>query len=146
MKNLIIALLFGTSILAYGQKEGKPKQQMQDFTPEQQAILKTKKMALHLELNQNQQDQLLSLNKKWAKENEAKKAELKPLNKEEMTSDQKFKQINDMLDTQMARQKEMKKLLNGEQYEVWKNSMNKKSHKLKQRKEQYAKRQRMHQK
>lgn len=146
MKNLIIALLLGTSILAYGQKEGKPRQQMQDFTPEQQAVLKTKKMALHLDLNQNQQDQLLALNKKWAKEKEAKKAELKSLNKEEITSEQKFKHMNAMLDTQIARQKEMKKLLNEEQYKVWKNSMNKKSHKLKERKEQYAKRQRMHQK
>lgn len=146
MKNLIIALLLGTSIMAYGQKEGKPRQQMQDFTPEQRAVLKTKKMTLHLDLSQNQQDQLLALNKKWAKEREAKKAELKSLNREEMTSDQKFKQMNDMLDTQIAHQKEMKKLLNEKQYDVWKKSMGKKSQKLKERKEHYAKRQRLHQK
>ncbi|MCA0933730.1 hypothetical protein LCM02_14815 [Lutimonas saemankumensis] len=145
MKNLIASLLLVTSIMAYGQKEGKPRQQMQDFTPEQQAILKTKKMALHLDLNQNQQDQLLALNRKWAKEKEAKKAELKALNKEEMTSDQKFKHMNAMLDTQIAHQNEMKKLLNEEQYKVWKKSRDKKSHMLKGRKEQYAKKMRMHQ-
>ena len=146
MKNLIILLLLGTSILAYGQKEGKPRQQMLDFTPEQQAVLKTKKMALHLDLSKTQQDQLLALNKKWAKEREARRVELKSLNKEEITSDQKFKHLNDMLDTQIAHQKEMKKLLNEEQYKVWKESRNKQSLKLKDRRDYQAKRMRIHQK
>lgn len=119
---------------------------MNDFTPEQQAVLKTKKMTLHLDLNQNQQNQLLALNEKWAKEKEAKRAELKSLNKEELTSDQKFNHMNDMLDTQIAHQKEIKKILNEEQYEEWKKSRSKTSHKLKERKEQYVRKMRMRQK
>lgn len=146
MKNLILVFLLGTTILAYGQKEVKPRKPMNDFTPEQQAVLKTKKMTLHLDLNQNQQNQLLALNEKWAKEKEAKRAELKSLNKEELTSDQKFNHMNDMLDTQIAHQKEIKKILNEEQYEEWKKSRSKTSHKLKERKEQYVRKMRMRQK
>lgn len=145
MKNLILTLFLTASVLTYGQKEVKYKKLHQDFTPEQQAILKTKKMTLELDLNQNQQNQLLVLNKKWAKEKEAKKAEFKSLNKEEMTSDQRFKHMNDMLDTQIAHQNEMKKLLDDEQYTSWKRSMKRKVHKLKERKEHHMKRERMHQ-
>ena len=49
----------------------------------------------------------------------------KSLNKEEMTSDQKFEMMNKALDTKFAHQAEIKKILNKEQYETWKESSRK---------------------
>ncbi len=125
MKNLILALLLTTSVVAFGQNEKRKMNMSQEFTPEQQAILKTKKMVLSLDLNKDQQGQILQLNKTWIQEKTATKAAHKSLNKEEMTSDQKFDLMNQMLDTKLAQQEQIKKILNKDQYKLWKESSRK---------------------
>ena len=125
MKNLILALLLTTSVVAFGQNEKRKMNMSQEFTPEQQAILKTKKMVLSLDLNNDQQGQILQLNKTWIQEKTATKAAHKSLNKEEMTSDQKFDLMNQMLDTKLAQQEQIKKILNKDQYKLWKESSRK---------------------
>ena len=125
MKKLMIILLLGSSLLSFGQKEAKQKKVYEDFSTEQQAILQTKKMALELDLNDNQQKQLLDLNKKWAEVKAKKRAEMKSLNKEEMSSTDRFNHMNTMLDEKLAHQNELKKILNEDQYNTWKKSSNK---------------------
>jgi hypothetical protein len=130
MKKLMIILLLGSSLLSFGQKEGKQRKVYEDFSTEQHAILQTKKMALELDLNDNQQKQLLDLNKKWAEVKAKKRAEMKSLNKEEMSSTDRFNHMNTMLDEKLAHQNELKKILDEDQYNSWKKSstkMNKRS-------------------
>jgi len=119
MKKILILLLVVFSVTTYAQKEKNYKGMDQDFSPEQQAILKTKKMAFELDLSEAQQSQMLELNKKWATEREKNKAALKAQNSEEMSSTDKFNKMNAMLDMQLAHQKELKKVLNEDQYKIW---------------------------
>ncbi|MCK5638672.1 MAG: hypothetical protein KAH67_08170, partial [Flavobacteriaceae bacterium] len=51
-------------------------------------------------------------------------------NETKPTSDERFKMMNDMLDAKLAHQKEMKKILNESQYEVWKKMQKNKSKKM----------------
>ncbi len=131
MKKLIVILLLGSSLLSFGQNQGKQKKMNQEFSPEQTAILQTKKMALALDLSDNQQNQILDLNKKWAKKKTKKRAEMKNLNKEDMSSTEKFNHMNAMLDEKLVHQSELKKILNEEQYNTWKKSSHKMHHKSK---------------
>ena len=135
MKKLMIILLLGSSLLSFGQKEGKQKKMYEDFSTEQHAILQTKKMALELDLNDNQQKQMLDLNKKWAEVKVKKRAEMKSLNKEEMSSTDRFNHMNTMLDEKLAHQNELKKILNEDQYMSWKKSSNKMNNRSKGRSE-----------
>lgn len=125
MKKLILIFLFASTLIAVGQNEKRNMKLAANFTPEQQAILKTKEMALHLDLNASQQSQILALNKKWVQKKTATKEAYKDLNKEEISSDQKFEMMNKALDNRLAHQEEIKKILNKEQYETWKESSRK---------------------
>ena len=131
MKKLILVFLLTTTVIAVGQNEKRKMKFDTDFTPEQQAVLKTKKMALALDLNDSQQSQVLTLNKKWIQEKMATREAHKSINKEEMTSDQKFEMMNNSLDTKLAHQAEIKKILNKEQYETYKESSRKMYHRSK---------------
>ena len=120
MKKILMILLLAFSVSIYAQNEKKYKSLAKDFTPEQQAILKTKKMALELDLNETQQGQILDLNKKWAIERNKNQKEFKGQNTEEMTSTERFNRMDKMLDMKIATQKQVKKILNDDQYETWK--------------------------
>jgi len=125
MKKLMIILLLGSSLISFGQKESKQKKMYADFSPEQHAVLQTKKMALALDLSDSQQKQMLDLNKKWASVKAEKRAEMQGLNKEEMSSTEKFNHMNTMLDEKLTHQNELKKILSEEQYKNWKKSSHK---------------------
>jgi protein CpxP len=122
MKKILVILLLAFSVSIYAQNEKKYKSLAKDFTPEQQAILKTKKMALVLDLNDTQQNQMLALNKKQAIERDKNRQTFKGQNTEEMTATDRFNRMNKMLDTQLANQKQVKKILNADQYVTWKRS------------------------
>jgi protein CpxP len=122
MKKLLMILLLAFSVSIYAQNERKYKSLAKDFTPEQQAILKTKKMALELDLNDTQQSQMLSLNKKWAIERDKNRKAFKGQDPEEITATDRFNMMDKMLDTHLANQKQVKKILNADQYETWKRS------------------------
>ncbi|MGI9530043.1 hypothetical protein [Lutimonas sp.] len=131
MKNLMIALFLTASALAFGQNEKKKMKMDHEFTTEQMAILKTKKMALALDLSSNQQDQMLTLHKNWIEEKMARKEAHKSLDKADMSSDQKFEMMNQSLDRKMAQQEQIKKILDKDQYEMWKKHSVKMHHKSK---------------
>ncbi len=109
------------------------KEMAAKFTPEQIATIKTKRMALQLDLTDAQQRQVQKLNEEIATERkakiEARKAEKEK--KKELTDDEKFERLNERLDAQLAHQKAMRKILNDEQYELWKSTAAKKGRKKK---------------
>jgi hypothetical protein len=122
MKKLIgltaIVILFSSTITAQ-QRQGRT-QNKADFTPEQMATLQAKKMALHLDLNKNQQKEIYDLNLKSAKEREKNRTEYKGKRQNgELTADKQFAFKNDRIERQIAHKKAMKKILNENQYEKW---------------------------
>jgi len=123
MKYLFSLLFAGITLITFAQnKENRMMKNMADFTPEQNAILQTKKMALTLDLNTTQQNQILVINKKQAVERKNKMDFRKSMKDSDTkpTADARFKMMNNMLDAQLVHQKEIKKILNNEQYAEWK--------------------------
>ena len=121
MKNLLFIALLSLSLMVQGQ-ERKGQQYQKDFTPEQMATIKTKKMALHLDLSQEQQNQLLKVNRSWAEkraqDREKFKAQME--GEEKPDADERYAMKVQMLDNQLAYQGEVKKILTQEQYVLWK--------------------------
>ena len=122
-----IALVALFTISTFAQKQQR-KQQRPDFTVEQMAELQTKKMTLHLDLSEQQQQQILEINKRKAADRKqkmevrkvAKEADKKP------TSDEIFKMKNDKMDKMIAHKAEMKNILNETQFETWEKSLKRK--------------------
>ncbi len=123
MKYLFSLLFAGITFITFAQNnKNHMMKNMADFTPEQKAILQTKKMALALDLNTTQQNQILAINKKQAIARKKKMDMRKSLKESgaKPTADERFNMMNNMLDTQLAHQKEIKKILNDNQYIEWK--------------------------
>ena len=134
MKNLVTILLMAMALSLYAQPLEKNKEHPR-FTPDQIAELQTKRMTLHLELNETQQQQILEINKKNASERIQKKEVRKAIRKkgEKPTTNALFKIKSDRLDAQIAHQNEMKNILDEKQFETWKKMRFHKKHKLKKR-------------
>lgn len=133
MKYLFSLLFAGITLITFAQnKENRMMKNMADFTPEQNAILQTKKMALTLDLNTSQQNQILVINKKQAVERKNKMDFRKSMKDSDTkpTADARFKMMNNMLDAQLVHQKEIKKILNNEQYAEWKKMQQNKMKKM----------------
>ncbi len=123
MKKIVVFVLLGLAFAGYAQRgNGERHQYRGEFTPEQQAVLKTKKMALHLDLSQDQQDKLIEVNKKWSEkrvsQREAFKAQFE--GEERPDADARYAHQLQMLDDQLAYQNDVKKILSKEQYASWK--------------------------
>ncbi len=92
------------------------------FTPQQNATLKTKRMALHLDLDALQQKKVYNLvlnqevrfNKLKFKRQQTLKKGIKP------TSKQQFNRINKGLDTRLNFRNHLKNILNARQYALFK--------------------------
>jgi protein CpxP len=108
------------------------KEAMKDLSPEQMATLQTKKMTLHLNLNEAQQNKMQSFFLEEAKFRKAKMVERKTIkDSSEMktfTKEDKFKMMNERLDHQIEVKQKMKSILNEEQFEKWEYSMGKMEH------------------
>lgn len=124
----VIIMLFSLSISAQGQRQGERQKKGSEFTAEQRATLQTKKLALHLDLNDKQQKEIEKIMLKSAEEREIfRKENVK--NKQDgtgLTSDERFERANKRLENQQVRKAEMKKILTEDQYEKWE-TMNQKS-------------------
>ncbi len=128
MKYLFSLLLVGMSFITIAQnRDGNMRGNYNmmgnnSFTPEQYAELQTKRLTLALELTSAQQKQVLEMNKKRAVELK-KNRESILANRESgktMSSDERFKMMNNRLDQTIAMQNSLKKILNNDQYEQWK--------------------------
>lgn len=99
------------------------KQKMKDLSPEEQATLSTKKMTLALDLNEKQQAQV-----KEVLLAQFEKRPTKPQNKEELTKEQRLEMMNARLDAQIEVKKQMKSILNEEQFKKFDKMQSRRHH------------------
>jgi len=122
-----ITLLLSLSVSAQRNNEENKRgvRQGSELTSEQKVALQSKKMALKLDLNENQQKQIHKLMLKSAEERNKFREENRQNRKNGIkpTSEQKFNRENIRLEKQMAHKNEMKKILNEDQYEKWQKTM-----------------------
>ena len=136
----MIALLLCVASLSA--QPNKNKKEHLKFSPEQLAEIRTKQMTLHLELTNNQQQQLKVLLKEQAILRKGQKEKRVALRKNEvkLNTDQKYQLVIERLDTQLAFQDDIKKVLNEKQFETWKKGKGHRMQKKKQRKGMHHKR------
>ena len=144
---LIAVALVALQVTAQERKEGPNKERgdkmerFKDMTPEEMATLQTKKMTLHLDLNEAQQREIQELNLQNATERkanmEAHKALKESGNMQKPSKEDRLKMMNERLDNQITRKAKMKTILNADQYSKWEkdqeNMQNKHSRKQKQK-------------
>ena len=99
------------------------KGMMKELSPEEAANLKTKKMTLDLDLTEAQQDEIYQIHLKNARD---KKTRIEELEKrrdagesKRPTKEEQYERISERLDKQIAHKKQMKRILNKDQYEKW---------------------------
>lgn len=117
-----------------GDRKERPQrmQKFADFTPEEIAELRTKKMVLDFDLTDTQQKEVYKLNLKEAKERkqmmDERKAKMEArrndisegkVKREKLSKEERFNMVNNKLDKQIAHKKEMKSILNKDQFEKW---------------------------
>jgi hypothetical protein len=141
MKKIIIIIMAMITLQVTAQDKKKELQKdssrarmeaMKDLTPEEMATLQTKKMTLHLDLTEAQQQKIQALHLEKAKMRKTKMEERKAMKesgeKKAFTKEDKVKMMNDRLDHQIAMKQKMKSILNAEQYTKWEASMGKMEH------------------
>jgi len=114
----ILVLVFAFTLTTQAQKKRK-RMQKEQLTVKQQATLAVKKMTLALELSDAQQRKITPLITSQITDRRAQFEKIKKLKeaKKKPTADERYKHQNERLDKQIAFQKEMKSILNSEQYE-----------------------------
>jgi hypothetical protein len=105
------------------QERKERMERFEEFTAEEMAELKTKKMTLDLHLNQSQQDRIHTLNLKQAKERKERMEQRKKHKANEgearPSKEERLRRMHARLDQQIAINKQMKDILNEEQYDKW---------------------------
>ena len=129
MKKIIIVLIalitFQVNAQHKEERQHEPRKdrlhKMKDISPEDMAQLHTKKLTLALDLTEAQQKKINALSLRQAKEKKAKmEARMKAKEAAKKRSQEdRLKAMNERLDAQIAHKKEMKAILNAEQYERW---------------------------
>jgi len=144
MKRLIIIVLalFALQVTAQERKRVHQNkeigQKMMTLSAEEMATLQTKKMTLHLDLNESQQAKIQKINLENASKRkammEARKAKKESGNTEKPSKEERLAMVNAKLDHQIAMKAKMKEILNDEQYAKWEKAQAKRTHKNKGRK------------
>ena len=129
MKKIAFVVLLVLSFTLHAQRGKGHQNHRSDYTPEQQAVLKTKKMALHLDLNEDQQEKLIEVNRKWVEKRTKQREEFKAQfeGEERPDADTRYAHQVRMLDDQMAYQKDVEKILSKDQYAAWKEHQGKRN-------------------
>lgn len=150
MKKLVfIAIaLIGLQALAQQEKKERPNreraEEMMNLSAEELATLQTKKMTLHLDLNESQQAEIHKINLENATQRkammEARKAKKASGELTKPNQEERLAMKNAMLDHKIAMKAKMKKVLNEEQYAKWEKSQMRKDMKGQEKKEVMKKR------
>jgi periplasmic protein CpxP/Spy len=131
MKKLILIAIamIAIQVSAQDSKERPNKERsakmdkFQDITPEEMASLQTKKMTLHLDLNESQQKEIQKINLENAIDRkakmEARKAQKANGTITKPSKEEQLKMMNERLDNQIEMKEKMKKILNDEQFAKW---------------------------
>ncbi|OUR92685.1 hypothetical protein A9Q87_06505 [Flavobacteriales bacterium 34_180_T64] len=132
MKKLVLVAIALITVQAFAQEKKREHKRQglenktemhKDFTPEELATLQTKKMTLHLDLTEAQQNKILALNIEQAKLRKAKiderQKKMENQTDEKPSKEARLKMMNEKLDHQIEMKKKMKVILNAEQFEKW---------------------------
>ena len=137
----LLALLICFSLTTNAQKKQLFKNKKR-LTTEQLTTLKVKKMTLELELSEIQQNKLTPVIKELISERSAqldKKRELKN-DVKKINPNERYQMANKILDRKIMFQKEMRTILNEEQFKKFKTLKKKRNEKMKKRRHQKKKR------
>lgn len=131
MKKLILIALAFLALQATAQQQKKEYRHVNlkknhafaQFTPEEVATIKTKKMTLFLDLDSSQQREIQKINIEKATarkaQMEARKAKKESGTNGKPSKEERVAKINKMLDYKIATKAKMKEILNAEQYAKW---------------------------
>jgi hypothetical protein len=130
MKKLVliaIAFIGLQAIAQQGRKQGsnygERNEKMMNLSAEDMATLQTKKMILHLDLNESQQAKIQKINLENATKRKAmmdeRKAKKESGELKKPTDEERLKMMNAKLDHKIAMKAKMKDILDDEQYTKW---------------------------
>lgn len=140
MKKLVIIALTFVALSANAQERKTHDYRRPNFTPQEVAELKTKRMVLDLDLTEDQQKQVAKINLENAKKRQERMATYRSKKEQDQTKptkEERLKMKNDILDHQIETKRKMREILNDKQYEKW-------SENLKHKKDKISKRGRKH--
>lgn len=125
MKIFFMALATLSMLAMQAQSTENPDPIRDKLSPEQRAVLHSKRLSLQLDLNASQQSQVQKLLAVRYKDAESKRGERQQARAEgkertRLTAEERFERQSQQLDNQMAFQSEMKKILTADQFEKWK--------------------------
>ena len=133
MRNLMMVVIALLALNVTAQDQKNRKDNFKYFSPEQVATLKTKKMTLHLDLTESQQSAVKSLALEEATRRKSQRNQRDEKKKndtsEKPTKEERFVMANERLDKQIEMKKQMKSILNDEQYKKWETSLSNKNEK-----------------
>lgn len=137
MKKISFFLILMLSISAFAQDKKQDRKQDHkmdkvEMSADEMATLRTKKMALKLDLTQDQQDRLKTLFTEEANYKKTTMAQHREMRKDTaMWNKNKFAIQNARLDHQKEMQDKIRAILTPEQYETWKASSDRSGMKMK---------------
>lgn len=123
MKKIIvlIALMVMTVAQAQQGRKGDRGEKMKDVTPQEMATVQSKKLTLALDLSDQQEKEVYQVLFKQAEKREANKISRE--DREKLSDNQKKEARLKMLDEKIAVKRNMKKILNNDQYAEWEKMM-----------------------
>ncbi len=125
-KALLIFMTLTTFVLSAQNTNSNKREDFRkstsEYSPEQRAELRSKQMTLDLNLNTSQQIKVKELLLKTG-QNRGNAIIKGP----EMTAEEKFNFKNAMLDRRVEMKKELKQILNEDQYQIWEKSIDRKT-------------------
>ncbi|SER04143.1 protein of unknown function [Hyunsoonleella jejuensis] len=131
----MVVLAICTIQVVAAQGPNQNRKAMANLEPEEIATLQTKKMTLHLDLTDAQQQDIYKINLENAKLRKAHMAERKARKENseasKPTKEERLAMANKMLDHKIEVKAKMKKILNEEQYTKWETAMAKRERKMK---------------
>ena len=133
MKKLILILVFALGVIFTSQAQKREKRVHKQFTPEQKLQLAIKNMTLNLDLENHQIQKIKPLIQDQMKER-ALRHQQRKLNKgkrQKLSKSERFETKMKHLDKKIAFQREMKAILDADQYKMFKRIKYRKKHTLK---------------
>ena len=127
MKNLCIIIMVLIGVSSFAQQKENHRKLMKEragmnMTAEEKAILKSKQLTLALDLTERQQEEFQKLYVDRAEDKVKRRKEMKEAVEDSKLKAEAFEKMNTRLDKEIAFQQSIQKILNKEQYMLWKDS------------------------
>jgi len=127
MKKLCIILMMLIGVSSFAQQREDRRKPMKEragmnMTAEEKAILKSKQLTLTLDLTKEQQEEFQKLYVDRAEDRTKMREKMKDAAEDAKLKEEAFERMNTRLDKEIAFQQSIQKILNPEQYALWKDS------------------------